>query len=130
MAVSFRILICQYFGIIGWGLRWRRGRRGGKLIVGGEQGLSETHYRESLARAVRVGASLLRPDRWMSVVFQHWDVCYRQAIVDAAAEGGMILRADVVQDGDVAWSMHKKKNPEGVLSGERILTFYKPAKRK
>ena len=37
-----------------------------------------------------------------------------------------MLKAAITHDKDVIWSMHKKKNAESVLSGEMLLTFYKP----
>jgi hypothetical protein len=71
---------------------------------------------------------LLRPDRWMSIVFQHWDSSYFSAILETACDSGAELKAAITQTGDVIWSMHKKKNSAGLLAGELILTFYKPAK--
>lgn len=99
-----------------------------ETIVGGEQNLSEEHYRQSLAESIRVCFDVLRPDRWMSVVFQHWDLSYFAAILDTAAACGAELKAAITQTGDVIWSMHKKKNSASVIAGEMILTFYKPAR--
>jgi hypothetical protein len=72
--------------------------------------------------------NLLRPDRWFSIVFQHWDVSYFATILETASECGAELRAAITQTGNVIWSMHKKKNSASVLAGELIITFYKPAK--
>ena len=74
------------------------------------------------------GIRLLKSDRWLSIVFQHWDTSYFAAILQTASECGGELKAAITQTGDVIWSMHKKKNSASVLSGEMILTFYKPAK--
>lgn len=101
---------------------------GRETIVGGECALTEAHYKDSLARSIRACLRLLRPDRWFSVVFQHWDVSYFATILETASEGGAELKAAITQTGDVIWSMHKKKNSASVLAGEMILTFYKPAK--
>ena len=97
-----------------------------ETIVGGEKGHSEEHYRRGLACSVKTCFELLRADRWCSIVFQHWDVSYFATILEAAEESGAKLKAAITQTGNVIWSMHKKKNSEGVLSGELILTFYKP----
>ena len=102
--------------------------RSHETIVGGECKLSEEHYKESLATSIRTCFRLLRPDRWCSIVFQHWDTSYFSAILDTAAECGAELKAAITQTGDVIWSMHKKKNSASVLAGEMIITFYKPAK--
>ncbi|HZM02281.1 MAG TPA: DNA methyltransferase [Candidatus Saccharimonadales bacterium] len=100
--------------------------RGRETIVGGGCELSEEHYKRSLARSIEASLRLLRPDRWFSIVFQHWDISYFSVILETASEGGAELKAAITQTGDVIWSMHKKKNSASVLAGEMILTFYKP----
>lgn len=100
-----------------------------EIIVGGDLGHQESSYIDRLAESIRVCLDLLKPYRWLSVVFQHWNVRYLAAILDAAATGGAELRAAVSQMGDPIWSMHKKKNAESVLSGEFIITFQKTASR-
>jgi 16S rRNA G966 N2-methylase RsmD len=97
-----------------------------ETIVGGERGHSEEHYKQSLAHSIRTSFRLLKPDRWFSIVFQHWDTSYFATILETASECGGDLRAAITQTGDVIWSMHKKKNSASVLAGEMILTFYKP----
>jgi hypothetical protein len=68
---------------------------------------------------------MLKKDRWLSVVFQHWNVNYFLAILTAARDSNAELRSAVSQIGDPIWSMHKKKGKESVLAGEFILTFFK-----
>jgi hypothetical protein len=99
-----------------------------ETIVGGNQGHSEEHYKRSLARGVRTCFRLLKPDRWLSIVFQHWDPSYFATILETASQRGAELKTAITQTGDVIWSMHKKKNSASVLAGEMILTFYKPAR--
>jgi DNA modification methylase len=82
-----------------------------ETIVGGEQGHTEEHYKESLARGIRTCFQLLRPDRWLSIVFQHWDTSYFATILETASQCGGELKAAITQTGDVIWSMHKKKTP-------------------
>jgi len=101
--------------------------RSAEIIVGGECNLSEEHYKKTLAKSIHECLYLLKPDRWFSIVFQHWDASYFATILESSREKGAELRAAVTQDRDVIWSMHKKKNSESVLSGEMILTFYKPS---
>ena len=101
--------------------------RAREAIVGGEYGHTEADYKARLARSIAACLRLLRPDRWFSVVFQHWDTSYFATILETAHAGGAELRAAITQTGDVIWSMHKKKNSASVLAGEMILTFYKPA---
>ncbi|MCG3132649.1 MAG: hypothetical protein FLDDKLPJ_03512 [Phycisphaerae bacterium] len=96
-----------------------------ETIVGGEKKLTEDHYKTSLRRSMEACLRLLKPGRWLSVVFQHWDVSYFSTILETVGEHGGELRAAITQTGDVIWSMHKKRNSESVISGEMILTFYK-----
>lgn len=100
-----------------------------EIIVGGECGHTEEHYKQSLARSIRTSFRLLKPDRWFSIVFQHWDTSYFATILETADDCGADLKAAITQTGDVIWSMHKKKNSESVIAGELILTFYKPKRR-
>ena len=99
-----------------------------ETIVGGKRGHTEEHYKERLAASIRTALRLLRPDRWMSIVFQHWDLTYFETILETAEGCGAKLKAAITQTGDVIWSMHKKKNSASVLAGELILTFYKSKK--
>jgi len=103
--------------------------RKSELIVGGELGFSESVYIARLGEAIRSCLRMLKPNRWLSVVFQHWNVSYFEAILTAAADSGAELRAAVSQVGDPIWSMHKKKSSESVLAGELILTFLKSGKK-
>src|SRR5437667_9185655 len=103
--------------------------RARETIVGGECKHTEEHYKKSLAPSIETSLKLLRPDRWFSIVFQHWDVSYFATILETASQCGAELKAAITQTGDVIWSMHKKKNSASVLAGEMILTFYKPERR-
>ncbi len=99
-----------------------------ETIVGGERRHTEEHYKQSLARSIKTSFHLLKPDRWCSIVFQHWDTSYFATILETADACGAELKTAITQTGDVIWSMHKKKNSASVLAGEMILTFYKSAK--
>jgi len=101
------------------------GSREKEIIVGGELHLTEEHYIRRLRESIRLCVAMLRQNRWLSVVFQHWNVRYFEAILEEASEAGASLKAAVTQIGDTIWSMHKKKNKEKVLAGELILTFLK-----
>jgi predicted RNA methylase len=101
-----------------------------ELIVGGDLNIPEEVYVNRLHKSIRTCFALLRPKRWLSVVFQHWSTAYFNAILTAAAESGGDLRAAVSQVGDPVWSMHKKKGKHSVLAGELILTFFKTGKPK
>lgn len=99
-----------------------------ELIVGGELNLNDMKYIKRLGRSIQICAGMLKPKRWMSLVFQHWNTDYFEAILNSAAETGMELRAAISQVGDPIWSMHKKKGSESILAGEMILTFTRSEK--
>lgn len=103
--------------------------RENELIVGGDLALDEKHYVEKLTESIAACMKMLKTGRWISVVFQHWNVRYFEAILSAANENRGELRAAVSQIGDPIWSMHKKKNKDSVLAGEMILTFFKNGNR-
>jgi hypothetical protein len=94
-----------------------------ELIVGGGLGIQEAFYTDRLGKSIAACIKMLKPGRWLSVVFQHWNTAYFDAILTSAAESGAELRAAIPQVGDTIWSMHKKKGNESVLAGELILTF-------
>lgn len=96
-----------------------------EIIVGGELKFSEKHYINRLKESVKACFDMLKNERWLSIVFQHWNIDYFEAILSAAQESNAELRAAVSQIGDPIWSMHKKKRKESVLAGEFILTFFK-----
>jgi hypothetical protein len=99
-----------------------------ELIVGGELNHTEALYMSRLSDGIRACVNMLRKGRWLSVVFQHWNICYFEAILTGAAEAGAELRAAISQVGDPIWSMHKKKGNQSVLAGELILTFVRTGK--
>ena len=101
-----------------------------EIIVGGELRHTEEEYIDRLGSSIRACVQMLKKERWLSIVFQHWNVAYFEAILSAAAESGAELKAAVAQVGDPIWSMHKKKNSESVLAGELTLTFHKTNERR
>jgi 16S rRNA G966 N2-methylase RsmD len=101
-----------------------------EIIVGGELHHSEDSYIQRLRESITICIGMLKQGRWLSVVFQHWNTRYFEAILEEAAHSRASLKAAVTQIGDTIWSMHKKKNREKVLAGEMILTFVKDGKGK
>ncbi len=101
-----------------------------ELIVGGDLDIKESAYIKRLGESIRSCIAMLKGRRWFSIVFQHWNTAYFDAILSAAADKGADLRAAVPQVGETIWSMHKKKGNESVLAGEMILTFQKTGARR
>ena len=110
------------------GLEVSLSSRENEIIVGGELRLSDEHYIRRFRESVRLCVDMLKQNRWLSIVFEHWNTRYFEAILEEAAQGGATLKAAVTQVGDIIWSMHKKKNKEKVLAGEMILSFAKDGK--
>ena len=61
-----------------------------EIIVGGELRHTEEEYIERLRNSLRACIRMLKNERWLSIVFQHWNVAYFEAILSAAAESGAI----------------------------------------
>lgn len=96
-----------------------------ELIVGGESKHTEEYYIENLSKSVKTISDLLKDKCHYSIVFQHKNVKYFEAILEAAFESKGELIASVPQGTGTIWSMHKKKGRHAVLAGEFILTFQK-----
>lgn len=99
-----------------------------ELIVGGELQKTEADYIDKLGKSIKACMAMLKPRRWLSIVFQHWNTAYFDTILSSAAESGGDLKAAVPQVGNTIWLMHKKKGNESVLAGELILTFHNTGK--
>ncbi len=95
-----------------------------EVIEGGELGKSKDEYSDLLAASIDQMFRALKPDRWMSMVFSHKDPAYWDAIVMSAQRAGFEYVNTSVQKAYQA-SLHKRKNPLKVLSGELILNFRK-----
>lgn len=96
-----------------------------ELIVGGDGKHSEEFYIRNLAKSVSSMSDMLKDNRFLSIVFQHKDVKYFEAILDSAFDSNCELVASVPQGTGTIWSMHKKKGVHAVIAGECILTFQK-----
>ncbi len=100
-----------------------------ELIVGGDLKHSEDFYITNLFKCVNTMSACLKDNRYFSVVFQHRNAKYFEAILEAAFQSGCHLVASVPQGTGTVWSMHKKKGKHSVLAGELILTFHKNGKK-
>ena len=89
---------------------------------------SQEVYHHLLSKALEQINEVLRKSAWMSLVFAHRDTTYWEALVDACSAAGFEYVNTVVQPVGVVWSMHKKKNPLRVLSGELVLNFRKASR--
>lgn len=100
--------------------------RSEEVIEGGQLRKTRADYERLLGESLAQMYAVLKRGAWMSLVFAHRDPSYWVAVVDACRRAGFRYVNTVVQPVGVVWSMHKKKNPLRVLSGELVLNFYKP----
>jgi hypothetical protein len=96
-----------------------------ETIEGGDARHTLEHFKEHLADGIGEMFKALKYDRWMSLVFAHREPAMWDAIVKTCEKAGFEYVNTVAQPLNVIWSMHKKKNPLTVLSGELILNFRK-----
>jgi DNA modification methylase len=96
-----------------------------EVIEGGENGKSRQDYLDLLAQSMEESYKVLKPGRWLSLVFQHKDADIWESIVDNLADVGFQYRNTVVQR-TFNTSILKKKNPVGVLAEQLVLNFTKP----
>jgi hypothetical protein len=96
-----------------------------ETIESGDAGHSPEHFKEKLSEGIGQMFKVLKYDRWLSLVFAHREPAMWDTIVKAFEAAGFEYVNTVAQPLNVIWSMHKKKNPLTVLSGELILNFRK-----
>ncbi len=99
--------------------------RDAEAIEGGDVKHTADDYKSIIAASMQQMFKVLKYNRWMSLVFHHREPALWDAIVKAAEGAGFEYINTVCQPLNVIWSMHKKKNPLTVLSGELILNFRK-----
>ena len=96
-----------------------------ETIEAGDAEHSTHHFKEKLSEGIGQMFKVLKYDRWLSLVFAHREPAMWDTIVKAAEGAGFEYVNTVAQPLNVIWSMHKKKNPLTVFSGELILNFRK-----
>jgi hypothetical protein len=96
-----------------------------ETIESGDADHSSEHFKLKLAEGIGQMFKVLKYDRWLSLVFAHREPAMWDTIVKAFEAAGFEYVNTVAQPLSVIWSMHKKKNPLTVLSGELILNFRK-----
>ncbi|ERT09023.1 D12 class N6 adenine-specific DNA methyltransferase family protein [Lyngbya aestuarii BL J] len=95
-----------------------------EAIEGGDLKKTKQEYIDLLSSSIKEMFKVLKFDRWLSIVFAHKDPAYWDAIVKSAQEAGFEYVNTAVQPSKTP-SLHKRKNPLTVLSGELVLNFRK-----
>lgn len=100
-----------------------------ELIEGGSLAKSKAQYIESLTSALEQIARVLKPERWLSLVFAHRDLAFWSAIISSCGNVGLRYVNAVPQPSTLP-SFTKIANPLTTLSGEMIVNFRKMELRK
>jgi 16S rRNA G966 N2-methylase RsmD len=95
-----------------------------EVIEGGSENRSKSDYIALLDESIAEMFRTLKWDRWASIVFAHKDPAFWDAIVESAQSAGFEYVNTAVQPSTTP-SLHKRKNPLKVLSGELVLNFRK-----
>jgi len=95
-----------------------------ELIEGGSLAKSKRQYLESLTSALEQIARVLKPERWLSLVFAHKDLAFWSTIMSSCDEAGLRYINAVPQPTTLP-SFTKIANPLTTLSGEMIVNFRK-----
>lgn len=95
-----------------------------EVIEGGSLDKSRVDYTDLLARSITEMFRVLKWDSWLSMVFAHKEPEYWDTIVQAAQQAGFEYVNTAVQPSTTP-SLHKRKNPLKVLSGELVINFHK-----
>ncbi len=98
--------------------------RANEVIEGGDMNKTKEEYIDLLDDSIAEMFRVLKWDKWLSIVFAHKDPAYWDAIVKAAQKAGFQYVNTAVQPSTTP-SLHKRKNPLKVLSGELVLNFQK-----
>jgi hypothetical protein len=101
------------------------GDRKEEVIEGGGLRKTREDYLGLLAASLQQMHETLKSGHWLSIVFAHRDTALWDSLVCSCRDAGFRYANTVVQPVGVVWSMHKKKNPLRVLSGELVLNFRK-----
>jgi hypothetical protein len=99
-----------------------------EAIEGGDGQKTEDDYIELLARSFKEAFRVLRPERWMTVVFTHKDPAVFSRVIEVACAAGFSYVNAVAQDTRRP-SFHKINNTVTVLRGQMMLNFCKPRKQ-
>jgi DNA modification methylase len=95
-----------------------------EVIEGGDLNKTKQEYIDLLEDSIGQMFTVLKFNRWMSIVFSHKDPAYWDAIIKSAQRAGFEYVNTAVQPSTTP-SLHKRQNPLKVLSGELVLNFRK-----
>lgn len=93
-----------------------------EVIEGGEINHSMDEYKNLLKESLSEMSRVLKPNRWLSLVFHHREPSLWTNIVETAKSVGLEYRNSVVQHTKLP-SWHKIDVPQTVLSSQMIINF-------
>jgi DNA modification methylase len=95
-----------------------------EAIEGGDNAKSQDQYIDLMRDSFKTAFEVLKPNRWMTVVFTHKDPEVFTRMIEAATDAGFQFINAVSQDTKRP-SFHKINNSLTVLKGQMMLNFLK-----
>lgn len=99
-----------------------------EAIEGGELKKSKDEYKELLFNSIEQMSKVLKPERYLSLVFQHKEVEFWNMILESCEKSGFQYVNTVYQPTNTT-SIHKKKNPLVVMGRQLIINFRRTNKK-
>lgn len=96
--------------------------KGQEIIEGGEIKHTDEQYKNLLSEALQEISRVLKPNRWLSLVFHHKEPSLWTNIVETSKAVGLEYKNSVVQHTKLP-SWHKVDVPQTVLSSQMIINF-------
>lgn len=95
-----------------------------EVIEGGSLDKDAENYKLLLKKSLKEIYRVLKPNRWLSIIFHHKKIALWNYVVEGCQEAGLSYINSVAQPPFLP-STHKIKNPLKVLAAELILNFRK-----
>ncbi|MBS4028402.1 MAG: DNA adenine methylase [Ignavibacteriales bacterium] len=95
-----------------------------EIIEGGDLEKTKEEYEELLTKSLQAMSTVLKKEKWLSVVFAHKNLEFWNTIIDACESSGAEFKGSTFQPTNNS-SIHWKKNPSNVLCSQRIANFQK-----
>ena len=99
-----------------------------EAIEGGELKKSKDEYKELIFNSIEQMAKVLKPDHYLSLVFQHKEVEFWNMILEACEKSGFRYVNTVYQPTKTT-SIHKKTNPLVVMGSQLIMNFKRSSRK-
>jgi DNA modification methylase len=125
--ITYLDLSTMYHALLGMSVS--QDAKAKEAIEGGDNAKTQDEYIDLIKGSFATAHRVLKPNRWMTVVFTHKDPQVFTRLIQAATEVGFELVNAVSQDTKRP-SFHKINNSATVIKGQMMLNFYKTENKK